>query len=72
MCQLMLLCTLVDYTTQPARSLAHHCRIVAVQVHALCLQAAIVAIVALFFYFLRPGKGGTYLVDFYCVRPPNR
>lgn len=40
--------------------------------HALCLQAAVVAIVALFFYLLRPGKGGTYLVDFYCLRPPNR
>ncbi|EIE20572.1 very-long-chain 3-ketoacyl-CoA synthase, partial [Coccomyxa subellipsoidea C-169] len=39
---------------------------------ALCLQAAVVAVIAVFFYFLRPGKGSTYLVDFYCLRPPNR
>lgn len=42
------------------------------QWHVVALQAAVVAVVALFFYFLRPGKCGTYLVDFYCCRPPNR
>jgi hypothetical protein len=44
----------------------------AMQWQALGLQAAIIAIVALFFYMLRPGKRATYLVDFYCLRPPNR
>lgn len=42
------------------------------QWHLVGLQAAVVAVVALFFYFMRPGKRGTYLVDFYCLRPPNR
>lgn len=45
---------------------------VRVQWQLLALQAAVVAVVAALFYFLRPGKGSTYLIDFYCLRPPNR
>ena len=43
-----------------------------VQGQALALLAAVVAVVAVIFQFLRPAKGSTYLIDFYCLRPPNR
>lgn len=43
-----------------------------VQWQLLALGAAVAALVALAFSFIRPRKGSTYLVDFYCLRPPNR
>ena len=43
-----------------------------VQWQLLALGAVVAALVALAFSFIRPRKGSTYLVDFYCLRPPNR
>lgn len=43
-----------------------------VQWQVLALQAAVVALVAAFMYLVRPKKGSTFLIDFYCLRPPNR
>lgn len=43
-----------------------------VQWQVLALQAAVVAFVAAFMYLVRPKKGSTFLIDFYCLRPPNR
>ena len=43
-----------------------------VQWQLLALSAVVAALVALAFSFIRPRKGSTYLVDFYCLRPPNR
>ena len=42
------------------------------QWQALALQAVVVALVAAFMYLVRPKKGSTFLIDFYCLRPPNR
>ena len=43
-----------------------------VQWQLLALSAVVAALVALAFSFIRPRKGSTYLIDFYCLRPPNR
>ena len=43
-----------------------------VQWQVLALQAAVVAFVAALMYLVRPKKGSTFLIDFYCLRPPNR
>jgi hypothetical protein len=38
----------------------------------MALQVTVVAFVAALMYLVRPKKGSTYLIDFYCLRPPNR
>lgn len=43
-----------------------------VQWQVLAVQAAVIAVVAAFMYLVRPKKGSTFLIDFYCLRPPNR
>lgn len=42
------------------------------QWQVVALQVAVVAFVAALMYLVRPKKGSTYLIDFYCLRPPNR
>ena len=38
----------------------------------LALQAVVLAVVYVIFSLLRPARMATYLVDFYCYRPPDR
>ncbi len=38
----------------------------------MALQATVLAFTALCFNYMRPGRKPTYLLDFYCLRPPNR
>lgn len=54
---------------QRALSVAVHA---CAQAHLLALQAAVAAVVFAAFSLLRPARMGTYLVDFYCYRPPDR
>ncbi|CAL8467330.1 g6867 [Coccomyxa elongata] len=41
-------------------------------IQALALEAAVLAFAILCFSYLRPARKPTYLLDFYCLRPPNR
>ena len=38
----------------------------------LALQAAVAAVVVVVLSLLRPARMATYLIDFYCYRPPDR
>lgn len=42
------------------------------QAHVLALQLAVALAVAAFVCLMRPAQLPTYLVDFYCYRPPDR
>ncbi len=42
------------------------------QAHVLALQAAMAVVVVGLMMLLRPARLATYLVDFYCYRPPDR
>ncbi|KAK9917836.1 hypothetical protein WJX75_008739 [Coccomyxa subellipsoidea] len=40
--------------------------------YAVAVQAAVVLVVAVIYSLLRPANWPTYLLDFYCLRPPDR
>jgi hypothetical protein len=42
------------------------------QAQVLAWQLAVVLGLGIVFTVVRPGKRPTYLIDFYCLRPPNR
>jgi hypothetical protein len=46
--------------------------VVCLQLYAVAVQAAVVLVVAVIYSLLRPANWPTYLLDFYCLRPPDR